>query len=236
MECSVSAQPPRQQQALARWSEAHALAMLAAAACVLLAAPLWLLVIAAAGSFAHLVWRCRPQWSPQGRFGAANALTLGRLSGALALPWVAKLGPDAVAAGALALVLLDGVDGWLARRLDLASEFGEYFDKETDAFLMLLLCVLLYGSGRLGAWILVPGLLRYGFVLWLRIAPAPAVKERRSTRGRWIYFGMMTALLFSFTPFREWYVPYAALMTVLLVYSFADALFAVYRPRGGEAD
>ena len=39
---------------------------------------------------------------------------------------------------ALALVIVAGIsdalDGWLARRGDLESEFGAFFDKETDAF------------------------------------------------------------------------------------------------------
>jgi phosphatidylglycerophosphate synthase len=139
------------------------------------------------------------------------------------------MNPLAVAGFAVTVFALDGVDGWLARRLGLASEFGEYLDKETDAFFMLVLCVLVYAGGRFGAWILVPGLLRYGFVVFLMLAKPPAVKERRSARGAWMSFGMISALLVAFTPFPTFYQPYALLMTLVLLYSFADSLLDLYR-------
>lgn len=214
---------------LVRWSERHAIVMLAGTALILTGASLWALMLLAAVSFAALVWSCRTHWSLPGRFGAANALTAARLLGVLALPAVAAMSPLAVAGFAVTLFALDGVDGWLARRLGLASEFGEYLDKETDAFFMLVLCLLVYAGGRFGAWILVPGLLRYGFVVFLMLAKPPAVKERRSARGRWMYFGMISALVVAFTPFPAFYQPYALLMTLVLLYSFVDALLDLYR-------
>jgi phosphatidylglycerophosphate synthase len=133
------------------------------------------------------------------------------------------------------LFMLDGVDGWLARKFGLASEFGEYLDKEADAFLMLVLCLLLYTTGRLGAWVILPGVLRYGFVLFIALARPPAQKERRTTSGRWIYVGMTSALIAAFTPFPWLYRPFAALMTLVLVYSFASAARDVYRrPQASE--
>jgi Sec-independent protein secretion pathway component TatC len=61
------------------------------------------------------------------------------------------------------------------------------------------------------------------------LAKPPAVKERRSARGRWMYFGMISALVAAFTPFPAFYQPYALLMTLVLLYSFADALLDLYR-------
>jgi phosphatidylglycerophosphate synthase len=182
-------------------------------------------------SFGGFVWGCRDAWPRRGGFDAANALTTLRILGVLALPSIATV-TSALLVGALALALLalDGVDGWLARRLGVASEFGEYLDKEADAFFMLMLCMLLYGEGRLGAWIVVPGLLRYGFVVLLMVARPREIKERRSARGRWIYFGMISALLAAFTPFPLLYRPCAAAMSFVLIYSFADSVFELYRP------
>jgi phosphatidylglycerophosphate synthase len=62
------------------------------------------------------------------------------------------------------LLLLDGVDGRLARRGGMASPFGARFDMEVDAALILVLAALLYQQGRAGAWVLAAGLLRYVFV------------------------------------------------------------------------
>ena len=59
---------------------------------------------------------------------------------------------------------LDAVDGWLARRLGLASRFGARFDLEIDALLLLILALLVWQADRVGAWVLVIGLLRYAFV------------------------------------------------------------------------
>lgn len=208
--------------------------MLAATACVVYGASLWVLVAAASISFVTLVAWCRAGWQGAGRFGAANVLTSVRIVATLALLPIAKaLDPMLVAVCALALFALDGLDGWLARSQGLVSEFGEYFDKEADAFLLLVLCVLLYIEGRLGVWIIVPGLLRYAFVVFLLVARPPALKERRSRGGRWIYSGMITALIAAFTPFPAFYKPFAGLMSIMLVYSFAGTLYEIYGGSGG---
>jgi phosphatidylglycerophosphate synthase len=219
----------RVQRALARWSEWHAIALLAAVASVAAGAPPQILMIIAAVSFSGLIVLCRAGWQHAGRFGAANALTSARVGATLALPAIAaQTSPLVVAACAIGIFALDGVDGWLARRQGLVTEFGEYLDKEADAFLLLVLCMVLYGEGRLDAWIVVPGLLRYAFVVFLLLARPPAIKEQRSTKGRWIYGGMIVALAAAFTPFPAFYRPLVALMCGVLVYSFADTLFGIY--------
>lgn len=62
----------------------------------------------------------------------------------------------AVSAGAL---LLDAVDGWVARRTGTASPMGARFDMETDAFLILVLSVQV--ARDLGWWVLGIGAARY---------------------------------------------------------------------------
>jgi phosphatidylglycerophosphate synthase len=76
-----------------------------------------------------------------------------------------------VALAAVALVL-DAVDGWLARRTRTVSVFGARFDGEVDAFLILVLSV--YVARSLAWWVLALGAARYLFaaagwvVPWLR--------------------------------------------------------------------
>lgn len=67
-------------------------------------------------------------------------------------------------------VLLDAVDGWVARRTGTASVQGSRLDMETDAALMLVLCVPL--AFTLGPWVLAIGVMRYAFVAlsWWRPA------------------------------------------------------------------
>ena len=102
---------------------------------------------------------------PFSRFGPANQVTMVRallvaliaaLIGEPTLPACAR-----AAAGAAAIAtLLDGVDGWLARRTQMASAFGARFDMETDALLIQVLAILAWQYGKAGAWVLVSGLLR----------------------------------------------------------------------------
>jgi phosphatidylglycerophosphate synthase len=113
-------------------------------------------------------------------FGIANQVTLVR-AGLVCLAGGALLagGPSSNSGWSLAALVaaalsLDAVDGWLARRLRLASSFGARFDLEIDALLILVLALLVWQSGRVGPWVLAVGLMRYAFVLasW----PFPALR------------------------------------------------------------
>jgi phosphatidylglycerophosphate synthase len=76
-----------------------------------------------------------------------------------------------VAIATLALVL-DAVDGFVARRTGTVSALGARFDGEVDAFLILVLSVFVAPS--LGLWVLAIGAMRYAFLVagwaaaWLR--------------------------------------------------------------------
>src|SRR5690606_19124180 len=80
-----------------------------------------------------------------------------------------------VALTAVALAL-DAVDGYVARRTGTASALGARFDMEVDAFLLLVLCLLV--APWAGGWVLAIGAMRYAFVVaswllpWMR-APLP---------------------------------------------------------------
>jgi len=90
----------------------------------------------------------------------------------------------AAVAASVAVTLLDGMDGWLARRHRIASPFGARFDMEIDALLILALSVLAWRHGKAGAWVVASGLMRYGFVAagaaapWLRAALEPSRRRQ----------------------------------------------------------
>lgn len=147
----------------------------------------WLLI-------AVVVWRGLA-WHQHLRFGAANSVTLIRAAGTAVLaglvPLAEPLLSDAasglsaiVSMLALALLLLDGVDGYLARLTGLVSAFGARFDMEIDALLALVLSIVIWQSGEAGIWILGLGVLRYLFVLasvWsapLRGALFPSMRRK----------------------------------------------------------
>lgn len=107
--------------------------------------------------------------------GRADAVTLGRATLAVG---VAALVADGAAADPRLPVLvgvtvvalaLDAVDGAVARRRGEVSALGARLDMEVDALLLLVLAIAV--AGRLGAWVLLIGALRYLFVAAGRLEP-----------------------------------------------------------------
>src|SRR4029453_12797343 len=62
---------------------------------------------------------------------------------------------DVLVAITVVALLLDALDGRVARRAGTASEFGARFDMEVDAFLILVLSV--YVAQSMGTWVLAIG-------------------------------------------------------------------------------
>ncbi|MFF3891152.1 CDP-alcohol phosphatidyltransferase family protein [Streptomyces sp. NPDC001914] len=108
-------------------------------------------------------------------FGPANRVTLGRaiLVGgvtALVADSFESSPPVSLLVGLTAVALiLDGVDGKVARRTGTSSALGARFDMEVDAFLILVLSV--YVGMSLGPWVLLIGTMRYAFVAAARVLP-----------------------------------------------------------------
>lgn len=100
--------------------------------------------------------------------GGVSALVLDSFTRATPVPLLVTL--------ATVALVLDCVDGQVARRTGTVSELGARLDMEVDAFLILVLSV--YASASVGPWVLAIGVARYlllvaGQVLpWLR-EPTP---------------------------------------------------------------
>jgi phosphatidylglycerophosphate synthase len=135
-------------------------------------------------TLARALWR-----NPAARLGPADWVTLTRATCAIG---VAALTADSferdaavatlVVLASLALVL-DFVDGRVARRTKTASALGARMDGEVDAFLILALSVEVAPSA--GAWVLAIGAARYAFLAagwgfaWMR-APLPRRDWRKT--------------------------------------------------------
>jgi phosphatidylglycerophosphate synthase len=145
--------------------------------------------IAGCAAIAIVARRSARAHHPFPRLGPANQVTMVRalmvaliaaLIGEATLPALAR----AAAAAAAIATVLDGVDGWLARRTRMASAFGARFDMETDALLIQVLAILAWQYGKAGAWVLASGLLRYVFVAagwrwpWLQQPLFPSVRRK----------------------------------------------------------
>jgi phosphatidylglycerophosphate synthase len=139
-------------------------------------------------------------------FGAANAVTLAR--GVLALDLLALLGSPAspvlawsIVALALLALVLDGVDGSVARRRGETSAFGARFDMETDALLILVLAALAWSHGKAGPWILLAGALRYLFVAASLVLPWLAAPLPPSRRRQAVCVVQIASLILCIAPF-----------------------------------
>lgn len=135
--------------------------------------------------------------APHRHFGLANAITLCRAvfnAVLLAVAGEQLLGNDllqdapfrwGLTIAAATALLLDGADGWAARRSNMTSAFGARFDMETDALFILALAFLLTVSGIVGPWVLASGLTYYLFRLagwfWPMLsAPLPPSWRRKA--------------------------------------------------------
>ena len=177
-----------------------------------------------------VVLRSVPDDLPAPGIGLANRLTLGRSTlvvplATLAL-YPATLGQRdywwIIVVGTAAL-LLDGADGWLARRHATCTDFGGRFDMELDAFMVLALSVLVWTSSKVGPWVLLIGATRYLFVAAGGIWPRLRGELHPSWRRKVICVAQGIVLLICLGPV----VPAAlasalsAAALLLLLYSFA---------------
>jgi phosphatidylglycerophosphate synthase len=155
---------------------------------------------------ASLVLIGSPKRHPFAAFGAANQVTLVRgalvalLAGLIGAPSDSALAA-LVTAVATGTAMLDGVDGWLARRTSLASAFGARFDMETDALLIMVLAVLAWQFGKAGVWVLGSGLLRYAFIASGWALPALRQPLPPSQRRKTLAVVQVVALIVTVAPF-----------------------------------
>ncbi|MCH5670550.1 CDP-alcohol phosphatidyltransferase family protein [Streptomyces gilvus] len=150
-------------------------------------------------------------------FGPANRVTLGRatlVGGVTALvadsfesspPVTALVGLTAVA------LILDGVDGKVARATNTSTPLGARFDMEVDAFLILVLSV--YVSTEFGPWVLLIGGMRYGFVAAARVWPWLNAELPPSMARKTVAAMQGICLLLS----ASGYLPGTASLTVVLI-------------------
>ena len=166
--------------------------------------------------------------------GLANRVTLGRA--ALAMPIVALCVPP-IPLGVLGswwviflgttVMILDGVDGAVARHTRRESSFGARFDMEFDAALIMALAVLVWATGRAGAWCLLIGLMRYVFLAAGWIWPQLRAELPESYRRKLVGVVQGVVLLIALGPI----IPDLMAMVVvaaglvLLLYSFSIDVF-----------
>ena len=134
--------------------------------------------------------------------GLANQITLLRgslialLFGLIAdypAPWLVVITASIV-------LMLDGLDGWIARRFHIANNFGARFDMETDALLLLVLSGLVWQYEQAGPWVLLAGLIRYIFIIFSYFLPflGQPLPPRRRRQAAFVF--QVIALIVCISP------------------------------------
>lgn len=186
---------------------------------------------------------------PHERFGGANVVTSARAAMTLllaaCLPGINVLhrGVDVQAfwllsAIAAVALMLDGLDGKLARSSGLSSSFGARYDMETDALLGLVITLLVWQSGELGIWVLGLGVLRYLFLLAALFLPALQAELYPSFRRKLVCVVQVGVLSVLLTPVVEpvWSTVLAVVALVLLVGSFVrDVLWLMRNANSADS-
>ncbi|MBW7470096.1 CDP-alcohol phosphatidyltransferase family protein [Marinobacter sp. M216] len=182
-------------------------------------------------------------WLPDSDIGPANRATLLRATLVIVLfasaPFADRLGQGVWLYGILALValILDGVDGAIARATNSQTEFGARFDMELDATFLLGLCVAVVALDKAGLWVLALGLMRYGFLIagcfwrWLN-HPLPE-SFRRKTICVWQIVSLMVAILPPISPVFASLALATAL--ILLICSFYVDIYWLFQRRTAHA-
>lgn len=169
--------------------------------------------------------------------GPADRITLFRMVltggvGALALlslPDIAPVCPWATLMLAIPAIGLDGVDGYVARRTGTASREGAEFDVEADSLLVLALSVS--AAVVVGWWVVIIGLMRYGYVALAKGSPSLRRPLPRCNLRRGIGIVQPIALCVALVPGVPGPVStaVAGIALALLMYSFGRDIWTQTR-------
>jgi len=171
------------------------------------------------------------------RITLLRGILLAVIAGHLALTELAAVQGGYLVALAVTAMLLDGLDGYVARRYNQASAYGARLDMEFDALLILTLCALLWRAGPLGVWVLAIGLLRYAFIALQWVYPTLDQTLPSSLGRKTVCVVQMTVLPICLLPGLPGTtaVILALAALALLVYSFAmDTHWLLHNQRATE--
>lgn len=190
---------------------------------------------------AYLVWRSL-EHHQHSVFGQANAVTLIRAVSTTILAGFVPIAADitspgilwAIAIAATITLCMDGLDGYLARKKGLSSEFGARFDMETDALLALIITLFLWQSDKLGVWVIGLGLMRYAFLtaaIWLVPLQAELYPSLRRKAICVVQVGALCLMLFP--PLSSLQAAMVGLLALIsLTYSFGVDIAWLFRQHG----
>src|SRR5215467_5666966 len=162
-----------------------------------------------------------------------RALLIAGVAGLVADSFVRPLSITALVTLSTVALVLDAVDGQVARRTGTATELGARIDGEVDAFLILLLSIVV--SQDYGGWVLAIGAARYALLVagWLIPWLAAPLPPRYWGKVVAAYTGIVLTVAASGVPSRLTGMIAVAAALLLLAESFGRAVIWLYRTGAG---
>ena len=181
------------------WDIIHALLMIMGTLISIQSSSTIGLVLLAAASFAYYTTlNTGPAFAYKPFRTYANWITAGRL---LILMVMMAVWPQIqhvyLVVGLIVIVLLDRVDGHVARRYKQESSWGRACDVEVDSLYVLFCCIYLYLNQIAPVWIVIPGLMRYSYIIILKIINPSVQKERKNKIASYVAGIFFISLLWS---------------------------------------
>jgi phosphatidylglycerophosphate synthase len=118
-------------------------------------------------------------------------------------------------------IFMDGLDGYIAKRYQQTSALGALFDKEVDAFLVLILSFLLVRSYAVSPFLLIIGYLHYGYELFIYSLGWQALETPKNPIGRYMAAILFMGLLSPFILNIFQYQIVLLISSILVSFSFA---------------
>ncbi len=171
------------ESSIKKWNKQHSILMLVASVLSYAQNSLLIVAVFGLGSFAYYIYENKLFLSTQTPFaGYANIITALRLLILVStFCWIPNI-PIPILVGLLVIVLLlDLLDGYLARKFKQDSKFGQYFDMEVDALFVLGMCFYFFQNRNIDAWILIPGIMRYVYKVITMIFPKKDYEETKKS-------------------------------------------------------
>ena len=131
----------------------------------------------------------------------------------------------------LGLILLDGLDGFLARHFHHETVLGANFDMETDALYVCMASILLLEKGLVGRWILIIGFLRYLYIVLVYFLGMHQLTEKRTRIGPIIGVLLFIGLLIPFILPRIIYFPFLIVVSVMVSMSFSWSFYLLAKEK-----
>jgi len=218
----------QQIKSIKKWNNLHAFVLLIVGAMMIFTTSVVPVLVGGVLSFLYYIFTQKEflsQYRPWG--GYANLITFFRLALLIGICFMYEsINNWGLALSLISVVLLDILDGYIARKYELQSDFGLYFDMETDSFYVAAVSSILYLKGFAPPWILFIGYLRYINVAVYTIFRLKPKKEPKQRFASIIAGTLFTILAAAFILPPKIRLIALSIISVLLVISFGKS--AIY--------